>query len=358
MADKNKSKIIKIRELAEKLGLKPVGDGEREISAVVSPEAASGRGDVLCAIWDEKALLNLDENIAVIAPERLLADNNRDGLICEKPRDIMPELLKIFAALNDNNAEKLTGIHAAACVSPEAVIDKTAFVGAFAVVEAGAVIKAGAEILAGAYVGVNCEVGENSIIEPRAVLLKKVKIGKNCLLHSGCVLGCDGFGFVPSPEGPVKIPQNGGIVVGDNVEIGACTTIDCGTLDDTVIGSNTKIDNHVQIGHNVKIGRGCIICSMSGIAGSSVLEDGVILSVQAGVTDHVKIGAGAVLAARSGVTHDVPAGAVMSGFPLQPHKDAKRSMALFTRLPDLLKRIKDIEHKLNNLDKNKTGSEN
>nr|MBQ6739640.1 UDP-3-O-(3-hydroxymyristoyl)glucosamine N-acyltransferase [Synergistaceae bacterium] len=135
--------------------------------------------------------------------------------------------------------------------------------------------------------------------------------------------------------------------IGDNVEVGACTTIDRGTLDDTVINSNTKIDNQVQIGHNVKIGKGCIICSMSGIAGSSELGDGVILSVQAGVTDHVKVGDGAVIAARSGVTNDVKVGAVMSGFPLQPHNDAKRSLILFTRLPELFKRVKDLEKKVN-----------
>ena len=331
-----------LAELGEKLDLKVFGNGSRKIYKIVSPEHADE--DALCAIWDEHAALRLNKNIALIAPESLLRSCGNDGLICEKPREIMPKVLAIFNNSKDLN---LKGVDARACVSEQALVDDSAYVAAFAVIEAGAEIKAGVKILAGAYIGANCIVGENSVIEPRAVLMSDVKVGRDCLLHAGCVIGCDGFGFVPGENGPVKIPQTGGVTIGDNVEVGACTTIDRGTLDDTVINSNTKIDNQVQIGHNVKIGKGCIICSMSGIAGSSELGDGVILSVQTGVTDHVKIGNGAVLAARSGVSNDVKAGAVMSGFPLQPHNDAKRSLVLFTRLPELFKRVKNLEKKVN-----------
>ena len=169
-------------------------------------------------------------------------------------------------------------------------MDAGAWVGPLAVVGAGSIIGSGCRIGSGACIGSDCRVGDGTLVEPRAVLLDRTRVGRNCILHSGCVLGCDGFGFLPSPEGPVKIPQIGGVVIGDDVEIGACTTVDRGTIGDTVVGDGTKIDNHVQIGHNVRIGRFCIVCSMSGIAGSSVLEDGVTLSVQAGVTDHVRIG--------------------------------------------------------------------
>ena len=123
------------------------------------------------------------------------------------------------------------------------------------------IIGRGCRIGSGACIGSECRVGEGTLVEPRAVLLDRTRVGRNCILHSGCVLGCDGFGFLPSPEGPVKIPQIGGVVIGDDVEIGACTTVDRGTIGDTVVGDGTKIDNHVQIGHNVRIGRFCIVCS-------------------------------------------------------------------------------------------------
>ena len=183
------------------------------------------------------------------------------------------------------------------------------------------------------------------------MLLRCVKTGKNCVIHSGAVIGTEGFGYERTERGIVKIPQAGGVILGDGVEIGACTTIDCGTLNDTEIGSGTKIDNQVQIGHNVKIGRDCIICSMSGIAGSTELGDNVTISVQAGITDHVKIGDNVIIAGRSGVTNDVPSGMIISGFPARNHNDAKRALVLASDLPLLVKRLRKLERKVEELEK-------
>lgn len=311
---------MKLSYMADKLGLKLTGSGDREILGVASPEYPCPSH--ICVVWDKGVMKRLDPSIAVVAKAEYFEGTERDGLICPNARAKLAEILDLFAEPMTD-----TGISPQSYVSPSAKISPKARVCEFA------------------YVGDGCEVAEGTVIEPHAVLLKNVHAGKNCLIHSGAVIGADGFGFERTEAGIVKIPQTGGVTLGDDVEIGACTTVDRGTMRDTVIGSGTKIDNHVQIGHNVEIGRNCIICSMSGIAGSSVLEDNVTISVQAGITDHVRVGEGAVIAGRSGVTNDIPAGARVSGFPARNHNDAKRALMLAADLPSIVKRLRAVEKK-------------
>lgn len=315
---------VRLTDMADKLGMKIAGNSEREVIGVSSPEYPSD--ERICVVWDKGALRKLPPSTPIIGKEEYFADG-RDGLICENSRARLAEILSLFDA-----GLTVTGIDPKAEVSSSAKVSPNARVCAFA------------------YVGDDCEIDAGTVIEPHAVLLRNVHVGKNCLIHSGAVIGADGFGFERTPSGLVKIPQLGGVSIGDDVEIGACTTIDRGTLNDTEIGAGTKIDNQVQIGHNVKVGRNCIICSMSGIAGSSILEDNVTISVQAGITDHVTIGANTLIAGRSGVTNDVPANSIISGFPARNHNDAKRALVLAADLPLILKRIQKLEKKCKNVE--------
>ena len=301
------------------------GNPQHVITRISSPDKADTHS--LCVIWDKDALNSLAPDVPIVAPSDFFSDN-RDGLITSSPRALLPKLLALFT-----NTSRRSGIHPSAVVEPGAKIAESSYIGACV------------------YVGERCVVGEGTVIEPNVTLLADVKIGKNCLIHSGSVIGADGFGFERTADGLIKIPQTGGVTIGDDVEIGACTTIDRGTMNDTLINSGTKIDNHVQIGHNAQIGRNCIICSMTGIAGSSVLEDNVTISVQAGVTDHVRIGANTIIAGRTGVTNDIPANSIVSGFPARPHNEAKRALVLAADLPTLYKRVRMLEKKLGDLQK-------
>lgn len=222
-------------------------------------------------------------------------------------------------------------IHAAACVAPDAIVAATCDIAA------GAVIGARAEIGDGCIIGPNAVIGDGVVIADgtsvgaNASILNAL-VGKSCIVHPGVRIGQDGFGFAMGPGGHEKVPQLGRVIVGDNVEIGANTTIDRGTGPDTVIGDGTKIDNLVQIAHNVQVGRNCVIVSHVGISGSTELGDFVVLAGQVGVAGHLKIGAGARIAAQSGVMHDIPGGKEYGGSPARPVKQWLRQVATLERL--------------------------
>jgi UDP-3-O-[3-hydroxymyristoyl] glucosamine N-acyltransferase len=220
-----------------------------------------------------------------------------------------------------------------------------------AVVDDGAVIKAGARIDAQAYIGRNAFVGENSHLNPGVRLLHNCKIGANCIIHANAVIGSDGFGFTPEKGVHVKVPQVGNVVIEDNVEIGACVTIDRATMETTKIGEGTKLDNMIHIAHNVEIGKKCIIVAQVGLSGSTILEDYVTLAGQVGTTGHLRIGKGTTVAARGVVTGNVEPNSFVSGFPLKPHSEERKIMVAQRQLPDLIKKVRELEKKLEELKK-------
>jgi UDP-3-O-[3-hydroxymyristoyl] glucosamine N-acyltransferase len=243
------------------------------------------------------------------------------------------------------------GVHPSAWVAASARVDPGATVDAFVVVGEGSEVEAGAVLHPHVVVGAGCRVGAGSVLHPHVVLRGGVTLGRRVVVHAGAVLGADGFGYAFDGRRHVKIPQVGRVVVGDDVEIGANAAVDRAMLGETVIGPGTKIDNLVQIGHNVAVGRDAIIVAQAGIAGSSRIGDLAVLGGQVGVADHVTIGAGAQVGAQSGVAADVPAGGRVLGSPAIPAAQARRAMAAGPRVPELLHALRRLERRVAELER-------
>lgn len=238
------------------------------------------------------------------------------------------------------------GIHPSAVVARTAQIDAGAYIGPNCVIGDRAQIAGGVILHAGNYIGDDCKVGAACVLFPNATLYPRTELGQRVRVHAGAVLGSDGFGYVLDAGAHRKVPQVGNVLVGDDVEIGANVTIDRGALGPTVIGKGTKIDNLVQIAHNVRIGEHCIVIAQAGIAGSSRLGNYVIVAGQAGVAGHLQIGNKVTIAAQSGVMHNIPDGQTVLSSPALPDKQAKRQILALQRLPELLRRVNELEKKL------------
>ncbi|MFZ4575474.1 MAG: UDP-3-O-(3-hydroxymyristoyl)glucosamine N-acyltransferase [Phycisphaerales bacterium] len=282
---------------------------------------------------------------AVLIPTSMDAARLREEDPLGRPLLIVPDadlaLIKVLGFFAPVNAAE-PGTHPTAVVHPEAVIDPSVSIGPYSVVGAGAVIAAGTVIREHCSIGKDVRIGARTWFHPGVRVLDGCRIGNDCILHSGAVVGSDGFGYHPSPDGRglLKVPHLGNVEIHDDVEIGANSTIDRAKFGSTVIGAGTKIDNLVQIGHGCKLGRCCVLCGQAGLAGSVTLGDGVVLGGQVGVADGLSVGAGAKVAGGAGVSHDVPAGASYMGRPAQPAAEFKRNTAAFRSLGPLVPQIK------------------
>ncbi len=238
------------------------------------------------------------------------------------------------------------GIHPTAVIAASAQIDSTAHIGPHCTVSERVKIGALSVLQAGNFVGNDSKLGDEVNLFPNATIYPRTEIGHRVRIHAGTVIGSDGFGYVLDNGFHRKVPQIGNVVIGDDVEIGANVTIDRGALGSTIIGKGTKIDNLVQIAHNVEIGEHCIVIAQAGISGSTKLGKYVILAGQVGLAGHLKIGNQVTVAAQSGVMHDIPDGEKWFGYPAQPDKEFKRQIIAQRKLPELLKRVAELEKKL------------
>lgn len=257
----------------------------------------------------------------------------RNLLISDKPYFSLMVLVSIWLRLEAS--DRIHRVDPAAVIADDVNISSEVTIGANAVISSGCKIGEGSVIEAGCNLGENVSLGKDCHLFPNVTIYSETVIGDRVTIHSGAVIGADGFGYLPEGGKQLKIPQIGNVEIGNDVEIGANTTIDRATLGTTRIGEGTKIDNLVQIGHNCVVGKHCILCAQVGLAGSTIVGDYVYLAGQSGAAGHITIGTGAMVGAQSGISHDVPQGAKYFGTPAREAAEMKRIMAAERALPQM-----------------------
>lgn len=332
---------LSIAEIAEAVNGRAEGDGTARIRGVAPLETAGPAELSFVANPRYRGYLQRTRAGAVLVPEELggSAPEGVASIVVADPHVALYRVLRLFHPARAPEG----GIHPTAVVDQTATVEDGARIGPYAVVGARSLIRARCSIGAQTVVGADCEIGEGSVLHPHATLYDGVRIGARCVIHSGARLGRDGFGFVWIDGGHRKVPQIGGCVLGDDVEVGANANIDRGSIADTVVGSGAKIDSMVHLGHNVRVGKHVIVVAQVGVSGSTSIGDGAVLGGQAGIGGHLTIGAGARIGAQAGVTASVPEGATYSGYPARPHREALRAQGGLARLPQLIARVRELE---------------
>jgi UDP-3-O-[3-hydroxymyristoyl] glucosamine N-acyltransferase len=341
---------VTVKQLAALVHGQVSGDGDRLIRAA-RPVTDAGPEDVTFVEDERNARLLRDSHAAaVVAPAALAGRINQ--LVSERKftlilvADPLTAFVAVMQRLHSSPSPPPHG------VDPRASVDATAYVGddvsihPFAVVGAGSTVGARCRIHSGAVVGKNCRLGDDVVLHAHAVLYDDTVLGDRVIVHANAVIGADGFGYRLHEGKHIKTPSFGGVEIGDDVEIGAGTTIDRGTFQPTRVGTGTKIDNLVMIGHNCHIGRHNLLVSQVGIAGSSSTGDYVVMAGQCGVADHVHIGDRAQIGAKSGVPADVPAGTRVLGIPSRPEGVQKRILLSLDRLPKLCRDVRRLKRQL------------
>jgi len=341
-----------IQEIAALVGGIIKGEFKGELTGVSSLKEAMSTD--VAFLGNEKYInqvLPSKAGVVLVPPEyNEQPPEGRAWIVCENPST---EFSKVIAVFTPEAVKYEPGIHERACIAEDATIAADASIGACAVISKGAHVGARTVICPGVFVGENVTIGEDCLIYPNVTIRERCVLGNRVTLHAGVVIGADGFGYDSGPQGHTKVPQVGIVQIDDDVEVGANSTIDRARFGRTWIKQGTKIDNLVQVGHNVQIGRSCLLVAQCGVSGSTVLGDGVILAGQAGVVGHLMLGDGTIVMAQAGVTKDTAPKSILFGSPAQDRRDYARQMVHIGRIEGLLADVKALKAEIAELKKDK-----
>ncbi len=325
------------------------GETRRPVTGIASLTEAQAGDLAFLGNFRYKGQVGLSKASVIILPKDYAGDPKSDQVFLRVDNPSFALAAVCGAIEKILSPRPCPGIHSSAVVDPQATVASTATVGPFCVVESGAQVGEHVVLQSHVFLGRQAVVGDDSWLMPHVTVMDRCQIGKNVQLHSGAVIGSDGFGYETVGEVHCKEPQIGIVVIEDEVEIGANTTIDRARFGETRIGHGTKIDNLVQIAHNVVIGKGCLIISQVGISGSTTVEDFVVLAGQAGVGGHLTLGKGSILGGQTGLNYDIKPGSYVQGTPAIPNVLALRIDSLKKRMPELFKRVAKIEEFIESL---------
>jgi UDP-3-O-[3-hydroxymyristoyl] glucosamine N-acyltransferase len=335
---------VRVSDLAQQIGGDLIGDGSVDVNGV-SPVDDVKPGHVTLADGEQNLAQALASSAAAVVVSIDVREAVKPLIRVKKTTSALAKMLAIFYPPHKPEA----GVHPTAFVADGVKLGNGVHVGANAVVKEGAAIGDRSVVDAGAVVGERVAIGADSFIHSNATLYRDIRLGNRVIVHSGTVVGSDGFGYVQEGRTRVKVPQVGTVVIEDDVEIGANVAIDRSTLGATIIRRGTKIDNLVQIAHNVVIGEDTVICGLVGVSGSVTIGDNVTIAGQVGMADHISIGSNTTVGAQSGVSKSLDGGQYYLGSPAVPIGLASRQYAVWANLPELSKRVRELEKRLEEL---------
>lgn len=346
MAQQTDQPVLTIRRLADKIGATVSGEPSAPVKRVNAIEAA-GPEDVTFLLDASRAKRLHNSSAAAVIVNQPLKDLTMPQLVVQDVNAALIKALQIFAPPLQTPEP---GIHPSAVVAEDADIHPTAHIGPQAVIAKAVRIGSRTIIGPACIIGENTTIGQNCRLDPNVAVYHNCSIANNVIIQANTTIGSTGFGYAQIAGRPQLIPHNGGVIIEDNVEIGANCCVDRAKFGNTIIGAGTKIDNIVQIAHNVVIGKCCLIAGQAGIGGSAKLGDGVVIAGQAGVIDNVEIGPAAVIGARSAVIGDLPGGRRYAGVFAMEAPEAMRLVALYRRLPKLNQQLKDLQKRVQRLE--------